>query len=157
MPIFPDCYNTSDGTAETYLTSFGATAADFGKTLPADYISAMSEENRKFLSPDEKIDASSCALPENTWFIKNSYHDHFPASIDRLIEAILTTDMDVFSNPDYPQFLDADVDGENLVPITQKDKEEPEDGSKEGLFQMLFRFIKSVIQLIAKFFGFNKA
>lgn len=153
MPIFPDCSNTSDGTAETYLTSFGATAADFNKTLSAEYISAMSEEDKKFLSADEKVDASTCVFPEKTWFIKNSYHDHFPDNIDRMIDTILTTDMDVFSNPEYPQFLDAGVNAENLVPVTEKDPEVPEDDSREGLFDMLFRFVKAVIQLFIKIFS----
>ena len=154
MPVFPDCYNTGDGTAETYLTSFGATAADINKTLSADYISAMSEEDKKFLSADEKIDASTCVLPEKTWFVKNSYHDHFPENIDKLMEAILTTeDMTVFTNPDYPQFLDAGEGDDILVPVTEKDPEVPEDGSREGMFDMLFRFVKSVIQLIIKLFS----
>ena len=152
MPIFPDCANTSDGTAETYLTSFGATTADFGKTLSADYISSIAD--KRFLSADEKIDASTGVLPERTWFIKNSYHDHFPANIDRLIDTILTSDMDVFSNPEYPQFLDASVDAEKLVPVTEKDPVVYEDDSKEGLIDMLVRFIKSIIQFFLKIFKF---
>lgn len=153
MPIFPDCHNTSDGTAETYLTSFGATAADYNKTLSDEYIASKSEEEKRFISADKKIDASTCILPEKTWFVKNNYHDHFPASIDRLIETIFTTDIDVFSNPEYPQFLDAGVDGEKLVPVTGVDPVVPEDDSREGLFDMLYRFIKSFIQMIKKLFG----
>ena len=122
MPVFADCKPTSDGIAETEYTSFGATVADFGKTLSADYIASISEVNKKFLSPDNMIDASTCALPEKTWFIKNSYHDHFPASIDKLIEAILTTDIDVFSNELYPQFLDAAVTAETIVPVEKSCK-----------------------------------
>ncbi len=154
MPIFPDCHYTSDGTAETYLTSFGATTADFGKNLSAGYISAMTEADKRFLSADEKIDASTCTFPEKTWFVKNSYHDHFPANIDRLIETILTTDMDVFSNSDYPQFLDAGVDDEKLVPVKEKDIEAPEDGSKESAFDILKRFIQSILQIFKKLFSF---
>lgn len=154
MPIFPDCHNTSDGTAETYLTSFGATTADFGKTLSAEYISAMSEDSKRFLSPDEKIDASTCVLPERTWFVKNSYHDHFPANIDKLIDVILTSEIDVFSSADYSQFLDAGESPDKLVPVAGKDPEKPADDSKEGLFDMLARFIRSVIQFFAKLFKF---
>ena len=154
MPVFPDCYNTSDGTAETYLTSFGATTADFNKTLSADYISAMSEDDKKFLSADEKIDASTCVLPEKTWFLKNSYHDHFPTNLDMLIETIFTTeDMTVFTDSDYPQFLDAGESDEYFVPVTEKDAEVPADDSKEGLFDMLYRFVKAIIQMIMKLFS----
>ncbi|MBQ5905396.1 MAG: hypothetical protein IIW88_05975, partial [Clostridia bacterium] len=160
MPVFADCKPTSDGIAETEYTSFGATVADFGKTLSADYIASISEVNKKFLSPDNMIDASTCALPEKTWFIKNSYHDHFPASIDKLIEAILTTDIDVFSNELYPQFLDAAVTAETIVPIEKAETEvTPDDGNdetnkteKENWFDILRRFIQSIINFFKGLF-----
>ncbi len=156
MPIFPDCNHTTDGTAETYLTSFGATTADYGKALSEEYISSMSDDAKKYLSADEKIDASTCVLPEKTWFIKNSYHDHFPASIDRLIERIFAVDnMTVFSYEEYPQFLDAEVTGETLTEVTEKDAEKPASDSKEGLFTMLFRFVKSFFAIFLKLFNFN--
>ena len=151
MPIFEESYRNSDGTAETVFTSFGATVADFGKTLSADYIAAMPEANKKYLSPDEQIDASTCALPDKTWFIKNSYHDHFPASIDRLIETIFVTDMDVFSNAEYPQFLE-DTGADKLSPVKGKDPVKPDDNSGAGWFETLKRFILSIIALLGNLF-----
>lgn len=153
MPVFADCEPTSDGIAETEYTSFGATVADYGKTLSADYIVSISEENKKFLSPDNMIDASTCALPERTWFIKNSYHDHFPSSIDKLIETILTTDMDVFSNELYPQYLDAEVTADDLVPVEKSETEEaPDDNKKETEKEKWFDILKRFIQSIINFF-----
>ncbi len=155
VPIFPDCNNTTDGTAETYLTSFGATTADYGKTLSKKYISSMSEEDLKYLSADEKIDASTCVLPDKTWFIKNNYHDHFPESIDKLMEKIFTTsDMTVFSDDKYPQFLDAHIDGEKLTPVTEKDKEKPDYSTEEGKYYLLFEFIMAVIPILIKLINF---
>ncbi len=148
LPIIADCNNTSDGTAETYLTSFGATTADFGKNLSSDYLASVSEANKKYISPDEKIDASTCVLPDTTWFVKNSFHDHFPASIDMLIERILTTDMDVFSDPQFPQFLDANVDAPELTPVTEKEPEAKED----NFFTLLVKFIKSIIDMLLSLF-----
>ncbi len=154
-PIFEDCKVTSDGFAETYYTSFGATTTEFGKALSADYIAKMSEENKKFLSPDEKIDASTCALPENTWFVKNSYHDHFPDSFDRLIETMLTTDdMTVFSNAEYPQFLE-ETGAEKLVAVEGKDKEKPADGSDEAKTNILVRFVLAIIEFFKRLFKIN--
>ena len=151
IPIFPDCNNTTDGTAETYLTSFGATTADYSKTLSEEYIASMSEEDLKYLSADEKIDASTCVLPDKTWFIKNSYHDHFPESIDRLMERIFTTeDMTVFSDEEFPQFLDADVTGEELTPVTEKDFEKPDYSTEMGKYYLLFEFIIAVIPIVIK-------
>ena len=152
MPIIPDCDKNSDGTAETIYTSFGATVSDFGKTLTADYIASMPEANKKYLSADEQIDASTCALPNETWFIKNSYHDHFPASIDKLIDTMLLTDMDIFSNPEYPQFLE-DTGAEKLVPVTEKDEVRPDDNSFEGIIALFKRFIASMIEIFKKLFN----
>lgn len=151
-PLFTECNTMSDGVAETTYTSFGATAADYGTTLSAEYIAGMSEEDKKFLSPDEKIDASTCLFPEKTWFIKNSYHDHFPDSVDVLLETMLTTDMDVFSNEQYPQYLDAEVEGEKLVPVAGKDEEKPAAGSDEAKFNILFRFIMVIIEFLTRLF-----
>ena len=153
-PLFAGCNTMSDGVAETYYTSFGATAADYGKTLSAEYIANMSEEDRKFLSPDEKIDASTCLFPEKTWFIKNSYHDHFPDSIDVLLETMVTTtDMTVFTKEAYPQYIDAEVEGEHLVPVEGKDKEVPAAGSDEAKFNMLFKFILTVLEFFKRLFA----
>ena len=151
-PLFEGCNKMSDGNAETYYTSFGATAADYGKTLTGDYIASMSEADKRFLSPDEKIDASTCLLPETTWFIKNSYHNHFPACVDVFFNTILTTDMDVFSNEDYPQYIDAEVEGEHLVPVVGKDKEVPAAGSDEAKMNMLFKFILTIIEFFKRLF-----
>lgn len=152
-PLFPECNAMSDGVAETYYTSFGATAADYGTTLSAEHIAAMGEEDKKFLSPDEKIDASTCLFPEKTWFIKNSYHDHFPESGTLLLETIFTTeDMTVFTNEKYPQYLDAEVTGETLVPVEGKDKEVPAAGSDEAKFNMLFKFIMVILEFFKRLF-----
>ena len=146
MPVVPDSNKNSDGTAETVYTSFGATVSDFGKTLSADYIASMSEENKKYLSADEQIDASTCALPDKTWFIKNSYHDHFPASIDRLIETIMTTDITVFDNEKYPQFLE-DTGAEELAIVTGKDAPREDYDSFVGFFKLFVKFFEKLIAL----------
>ncbi len=151
-PLFGNTNPMSDAIAETALTSFGATASEFGKTLPASYIEAMDEESKKYLSADEKIDASTCLFPETTWFIKNCYHDYFDAdALYTFLDTILAADnMTVFSNPEYPQYIDANVSAEKLVPVTEKDPTLPEEGSNESRFQMLFKFIMVLLQAITK-------
>lgn len=58
----------SDELIETSYSSLGATVADFGKTL---------ERNGKYVSADKIIDASTCMLPDSTWFIKGVDHMGF--------------------------------------------------------------------------------
>lgn len=148
-PVFGKTNNTGDAVAEAYYTSFGATCAQYGSRLSASYIEAMDEEALKYLSPDEKIDASTCALPDKTWFIKNSYHDHFPESVDDLINVIFTTkDVNVFTYEEYPQYLDAAGDGETLTPVEGTDMDLPKPGSDADKFATLFGFIKFAIELL---------
>ena len=152
-PLFGKANPMADAIAETTLTSFGATTADFGKTLGTSYISAMTNESRKYLSADEKIDASTCLFPEKTWFIKNCYHDYFEAeALYTFLDTILTCEEDatIDTFAEYPQFIDAGITAETLVPVTEKDKDIPVEGSKDAKFQMLFKFIMFVIQLLIK-------
>ncbi len=151
-PVFGNTNPMSDAIAETSLTSFGATTDEYGKTLPASYIEAMNQENRKYLSPDEKIDASTCLFPETTWFIKNCYHDYFNAdALYSFLDTILATDnMTVFSNTAYPQYIDANVTAETLTPVTGKDVPAPEKDSDDARFSMIFKFIMFVIETFKK-------
>ncbi len=157
-PVFGKANPTGDGIAEVIYTSFGATAAKYGSKLSGSYIGAMDEEALRFLSADEKIDASTCALPETTWFIKNNYHDNFPESVDALMNEFFTTEgMTVFTNEEYPQYLDAAGDGETLTPVVGTDKELPKPGSDADKFAMLFEFIKFAVKLLFEIFKYLSA
>jgi len=99
--------STSDGMTSTSQSSLGATAAQFGRKLPASYTQAV-KDNHNHISPDRKVDASTCALPENTWFLKNTAHQRWYEvggwySWWRLAERGEDT---VFDNPRWPQFLE---------------------------------------------------
>ena len=60
--------------------SFGATASGLFDTLPQDYIDErIAAGYGDYISPDGKIDASTCLFPETTWFIKNKHHDYWNA------------------------------------------------------------------------------
>jgi hypothetical protein len=64
---------TSDGMVDTHSASLGAIAADYGKQLPKNYTQAAAD-GHNHLSLDRKIDASTCALPDYTWFMKGAVH-----------------------------------------------------------------------------------
>ncbi len=98
----------SDGVIETYNTSGYATVADLGTTLGADYVQAV-DTGSDMISPDNVIDASTCQVPYQTWFIKNLGHvqyDELDGTADFAIW-LCTADEQytVNSNSDYPQFL----------------------------------------------------
>ena len=118
LPLSKDATAQSDGTALTSATSFGATTAVFGETLSAKYIAEMTEENKKYLSADTMIDASTCLFPEKTWFVKNLTHGAFPSCVDSLIEAFMTSDeMTVFSDEAFPQFMNYNAEADTLSAV----------------------------------------
>ncbi|MCR4681856.1 MAG: hypothetical protein K5647_00845 [Clostridiales bacterium] len=67
VPVTDDYRMHSDGLINTVYSSFGAKVADYGMTLAGG----------KLLSGDRIIDASRCAFPENTWFLRGVRHMDF--------------------------------------------------------------------------------
>ena len=74
-PLVESMDNDSDGTVDTMYASAGATVALRGETLGDGYKQKV-DCGHNHLSPDGRIDASTCILPENTWFIKGMLHSN---------------------------------------------------------------------------------
>lgn len=119
----------SDGLIDTYYSSFG------GYTIPLNDVGAAAQNREQrnkegecanhnhlnavydTLTPEHSaaaiahyIDASTCALPDNTWFIRDMKHGSFDKSSESAMDFIIwlvtaekTTS--VFSNVKYGQFL----------------------------------------------------
>ena len=108
---------TSDGTVDTKYASLGATCGNVKEPLDDAYLSGL--ENRDYLSPDNMIDASTCALPECTWFVRDWLHCNGNAGIDALFGLVMTGDeVSVTAFEAYPQFLEADDDADTVIPVT---------------------------------------
>ncbi len=120
-PLVEAYKNTSDGTVDTEYASLGATCAPIGEYLPADYEQAL-HTDKKYISPDRMIDASTCLLPECTWFIKDMLHS---TTHDGHHEMYLTMhksekQMTVFDNKDYPQFMQNDTVNQTFYSVTKE-------------------------------------
>lgn len=117
-PLVTAWHNTSDGTVDTKYASLGATCAPYGKTLSPKFIEKL--ETRKYLSPDNMIDASTCALPDCTWFNRDWLHCNGQPAIDEFYRMLLTSEkqITVFTDEKYPQFLQNDDFSETLLPVT---------------------------------------
>lgn len=117
-PLVPTWHTDSDGTVDLKYASVGASTAYLGQTLSPEYVYGECC-GKNHVSPDNHIDASTCALPDNTWFVRNMVHCTTHEGHDQLYRWFFTNDeegVNVFSNPDYPQFLDNDIPNEKLVP-----------------------------------------
>ena len=161
----------SDFWVSVDYSSFGATTADIYTTLPDDYIAAAEANGTaKYIGPDKKIDASTCAFPDTTWFIKGCYHDIWTYyALDLCIDFFNANGtMTVFTDPQLPQYLVA-LETErstDVVPMTAENqdadlfdvREEPTE--KESKLQTVFRkllvffsFFRTLVSFLKVKFG----
>ena len=150
--------STSDGTVDTKFASLGAVCGNVKEPLSDDYLSNLN--NRDHLSPDNMIDASTCALPECTWFVRDWLHCNGNAGIDELFDLVMTSDtVSVDSFEKFPQFLEADDDADTVYPVTgaldafQRLKNSP---SYLNFIRFIFNLLKQSIKPIDILSGFCK-
>lgn len=77
VPITPSYNEQNDNVIDTKYTSGYAVCAYLDETLPADYKqqnTVCQDATHNHISADRIIDASTCLLPEQTWFLKNQKH-----------------------------------------------------------------------------------
>lgn len=77
VPITPSYNEQNDNVIDTKYTSGYAVCAYLDETLPADYKqqnTVCKDITHNHISADRIIDASTCLLPEQTWFLKNQKH-----------------------------------------------------------------------------------
>ena len=118
-PLVTAWRNDSDGTVDTKYSSVGATVADHAETFADGYKQANTACGHNHISPDNRIDASTCALPEQTWFVKDMMHCTTHDGHGALYRWFWENDdqiLNIYSNPDYPQYLQNDIENNLLVP-----------------------------------------
>lgn len=116
LPLFPLSKNynktNSDGIIQSSSTSMGATFADLGTTLPADYQAKgtyCSNPDHDHISPDRMVDPTTGLLPDTTWYFYGQSHESL-ANNDvclKLAVNIMVDDnmVDVYSNVKaFPQY-----------------------------------------------------
>lgn len=119
-PLVTAYMETSDGTVDTKYASCGATCAPLGQTLGDGYKQAkLSDKN--YLSPDGMVDASTCILPESTWFVKKMLHCKTHDGFTELYKWMNASDnqLTVFDNEKYPQYLYTDTVNQVLTPVAE--------------------------------------
>ena len=118
-PLVPTWHNDSDGTVDLKYSSVGATVAPLGESLGSGY-KPVNPDGHAHVSPDNHIDATTCALPENTWFVKDmvhcTTHDGHGELYNWFFKNDDNADLNIFSNKDYPQFLQNDIKNQKLIP-----------------------------------------
>lgn len=133
----------SDGVVGLSISSLGATCSMRDEVLPEDYKQAKYPQYN-FISVNRCIDASTCVLPFNTWFIEGLEHSQKTKGYYELIDMILYNDPDVFSDENYPQFLQVDKKDKNsLAPLENTPEKE-----ETSLVEDIIKLVKRVIELL---------
>ncbi len=154
-PILKDPEIMGDSLLETVSATAGATCSKINGVLSKDYRAAAAANGTdKYISLDQKIDASTGILPDNTWFIKNLPHMDFNAPTGDLLETILNFDgnMTVFDDERFPQYLFYDEDAFTISPLTAENSGRNETWNKSR-FENLSEFFKLLRFVLSEYFA----
>ncbi len=143
FPIYDGATALGDGYTTCVRQGFGGEYADYGTVFSDKYIASL--ENKTYLSPDLKINASTCLFPETTWFIKDMEHETFPYAINRFALDVMNGELTVSSGV-KPQF--STFDGKVCTETVGTD----EDATKapDTPLVSLMRFLTAFFNLITK-------
>ncbi|MDR1733701.1 MAG: alpha/beta hydrolase [Oscillospiraceae bacterium] len=98
IPVTADWDYQSDGfLSSKHESGYAGFARYKGNELPPS--------PAKYRSPDGMVDASTCLLPEYTWFVKNQRHDSSPSRALREFIITSKTIPTVRTSKDFPQYL----------------------------------------------------
>ena len=154
-PLVTAYRETSDGTVDTKYASMGATCALLGETLPEDYVQAKYPE-KNYMSPDRVIDASTCVMPENTWFIKDMLHSTTHDGHGELYDIMFESEkqLTVFDMEEYPQFLQNDVLNQCFYPVEAETDESIKGAFDDLMNQFTFtKFVELIFKVIYSIIG----
>ncbi len=156
-PCIESLDNIGDSVIDCKYSSLGATCAKAYTTLGDDYVQAV-DDGHNHLSADGMIDASTCAFPEYTWFIKGLLHnEHYDCEL-ALCDFIFNSETQptVWDSENYSQFLIYN-NGE-LEPLTADNdyyKYEDVTAPEESLLAKIIHVIKFIFAAILSLFGLS--
>jgi len=104
IPLVKGAAVQADFMVDTVYASSGATCAPLGSAFGPFY-RQQKKDGHNHISPDRVIDASTCVLPDQTWFASNKLHwleGSYSGWYDWFIN---TENPTVFSDKRYPQFV----------------------------------------------------
>ena len=159
VPICEESNLVSDQYVSVNHASFGATTSKIFDTLPDAYIAEKEADGLgKYISPDKKVDASTCLFPDCTWFTKNATHTLRTDKEIRILYSVITADHQL--TPDdftCGRFMVYDHENKTTAPMTeenchtehwtQDEMKQPSTDKKTNVFNGLISFFKWLIEL----------
>ncbi len=145
LPFYADSVYPNDNTVTVAQASLGATTAKIGETV---------EGEGEYISPDGLIDASTCAFPENTWYVKYAIHDEWGRGVARWFDAFYASGavMTVDTDPAYPRYSIYHMDKGTMEPMTEENafsqETEPDDSARSAFDSFIYTVHDVLIYLI---------
>lgn len=150
----------SDCLIETANQSLWATTALWGESFGKDYTpkgTVCTDKSHNHVSVDGIIDASTCAFPEKTWFIKYNKHVGIPYNTDchKLLTYLVTSEsyVNVHSDESYPQFVSYNKNTGKLTSLTGEEINPDITSGKAPFFYRLVEIIRSLIVSVKNALG----
>ena len=106
LPITSSMQEQSDGLQATRYAGLGATTGDMKHNLKQS--KQCFNGNHNHMEPGKCVDASTCYLPENTWFIKDHPHmDYAADTLSAFLVWLVTNESQrsIWQSNLYPQYL----------------------------------------------------
>ena len=140
VPLVENDGCMTDFLVDTKYSSAGAVCSKIGGTLGENYTQER-DDGFNHISPDGQIDASTCILPMNTWFVKGMIHTWYNDDYYRLIDWIIyeSENARIDENPEFPQFLYDNTDDETLEILTEQSPDPLNDNLTASTFFGAFK------------------
>lgn len=160
-PISQSRTLVSDDLVSVRNASLGATTSMLYNTLDDDYIAGREAEGKgKYISPDKKVDASTCLLPDNVWFLKGYEHSSWSTLENHIIYTVTTADRQYTADDlDCARFMVYRKDTKTFEPMTAENSntenwtaEAPKE--EQPKVSRVFRFLQSLFRVLGRLFDF---
>lgn len=140
IPVYENSIDQTDMLIDTKFGSLGATCAPVGETL-------QSNSDNKYLSADMLVDASTCAFPNSTWFVRSQDHNDFCEAYNEFIYYLISFDGQptVWSSADYPQFMYCDKSTHSVLQPVGDLPESDDRPSIIRLGESIYNLIKELV------------
>ena len=152
-PVSKESEYLGDYQVGTKAQSIGATTSKVDETLSKSYIAERKEAGfEAYISPDKKVDASTCLFPDNTFFVANLDHVWSSDYTHAELSMLYTDEFDVHSDPELPQFLYWDEENAKLVPLSSVQTDQNDENDFLAFLRKIVDFFKRIIQAIVNIF-----
>lgn len=156
IPVSKGAAQRTDTLIETYLMTGDSVVAPYGKTLDDIEYEKSGCAEHNHISTDNIIDASTCFLPEQTWFVKGIGHLKYTVgtrAMDLIVWLAMSDELvSVSSDEHFPQFIKINKNTGAASSLTEGVEF---DESEVTPFAVILAFLRAMLKFAMKLFGFS--